>query len=350
MDMEENSYFSELGRDDPFVITEDQQYSITDYFDNEELSAFGVEESFFHNNCLPQDHIMIPRNSSTTSLLSASSTVETLPQNAMETPSQNHKKTPSPMLLTFGDSNSTSTTTTTAPGENINIIGAMNYNNNNMEDDNIISVSDHTKKKPTAPRRIRPPSQNYDHIIAERKRREQLSQQFVALSSIVPGLKKTDKTSVLGDTINYLKHLKEREKALEEQAMAQTMESMVLVKQSKVVIDEDDDDHHSNNDGDQVVVGSSSNIIEQPLPEIEAKFRDKHVLLRILCEKQKGVLSKILYELEKFNLAVTSTNVAPFGSLALDITIITEMRKDFNLSTKELVQLLGSALGRRPNK
>ncbi|KAL2241486.1 UNVERIFIED_CONTAM: Transcription factor bHLH18, partial [Sesamum indicum] len=38
--------------------------------------------------------------------------------------------------------------------------------------------------------RIRPPSQTYDHIIAERRRREQLSQLFVALSTIVPGLEK----------------------------------------------------------------------------------------------------------------------------------------------------------------
>lgn len=36
----------------------------------------------------------------------------------------------------------------------------------------------------------RPPSQAQDHIIAERKRREKLSQKFIALSAIVPGLKK----------------------------------------------------------------------------------------------------------------------------------------------------------------
>ncbi|GER30758.1 basic helix-loop-helix (bHLH) DNA-bindingsuperfamily protein [Striga asiatica] len=38
--------------------------------------------------------------------------------------------------------------------------------------------------------RIRGPSQSYDHIIAERRRREQLNQLFVALSGLVPGLKK----------------------------------------------------------------------------------------------------------------------------------------------------------------
>lgn len=36
----------------------------------------------------------------------------------------------------------------------------------------------------------RPPSHAQDHIIAERKRREKLGQRFIALSAIVPGLKK----------------------------------------------------------------------------------------------------------------------------------------------------------------
>lgn len=53
--------------------------------------------------------------------------------------------------------------------------------------DDVAKTSQGTKKTNA---RTRPPSQTYDHIIAERKRREQLSQRFVALSAIVPGLKK----------------------------------------------------------------------------------------------------------------------------------------------------------------
>jgi hypothetical protein len=36
----------------------------------------------------------------------------------------------------------------------------------------------------------RNPIQARDHVMAERKRREKLSQRFIALSSILPGLKK----------------------------------------------------------------------------------------------------------------------------------------------------------------
>lgn len=51
-----------------------------------------------------------------------------------------------------------------------------------------------SKKKVQEPRRvssvIRDPSHAKDHVIAERKRREKLNQRFIALSALVPGLKK----------------------------------------------------------------------------------------------------------------------------------------------------------------
>ncbi|KAL3813730.1 hypothetical protein ACJIZ3_014998 [Penstemon smallii] len=187
-----------------------------------------------------------------------------------------------------------------------------------------------TVKKAT---RVRPASQTYDHIIAERKRREQLSQRFVALSTIVPGLKKMDKTSVLGDAIKYLKHLQERVKILEEQATKQTMESVVLVKKSQITAEDEDSSGEESGTSD-----------EQPLPEIEARVCNNQMLIRIHCEKQKGVLINILSKVEKFNLSVLSSNVTPFGNLAIDITIIAEMEKQFTLTVKEVVKRLRATL------
>ncbi|KAK4477421.1 hypothetical protein RD792_016642 [Penstemon davidsonii] len=171
-----------------------------------------------------------------------------------------------------------------------------------------------TKKKS----RVRPPSQTYDHIIAERKRREQLSQLFIALSAIVPGLKKTDKSSVLGDAIKYLKHLQERVEKLEEQAANQTMQSAVLVKKSQII----EEDEGSSDEK----CGTSE---EQMLPEIEARVCSNNILLRIQCEKHKGVLVNLLSKLDTLDLVVVSTNVIPFGNLALDITIIAEVSSFF---------------------
>jgi hypothetical protein len=150
-------------------------------------------------------------------------------------------------------------------------------------------------------------------------------------------VKQMDKTSVLGEAVKYLKTLQERVKTLEEQSTGQTIESVVLVKKSQLLLE--DEAVVSASSDENFVPGSS-----EPLPEIEARVCNKNVLLRIHCEKHKGVLVKILGEMEKLNLAIINTNVARFGSLALDITIIAEMEAEFCITVKDLVRSLRPAL------
>ncbi|GMY38858.1 transcription factor bHLH25-like isoform X2 [Fagus crenata] len=177
-------------------------------------------------------------------------------------------------------------------------------------------------------------SQTQDHIIAERKRREKLSQRFIALSAIVPGLKKMDKASVLGDAIKYLKQLQERVTTLEEQTKKKNMESVVFVKKTQLFADGDNSSSDKN---------SSSDPLDEPLPEIEARFCEKNVLIRIHCEKKKGLLEKSVTEIEKLHLTVINSSVMTFGSSALDITIIAQMDEEFCMTVKDLVRNLRSA-------
>ncbi|KAK6128562.1 hypothetical protein DH2020_037706 [Rehmannia glutinosa] len=254
------------------------------------------------------------------------STIQTTPPNSVP-----DRASSTPIILNFGNANENAAPQVNPrplnPDEEAAVSEVLRSQDPEEQSKQVQTTA--TKK----PSRIRPPSQTYDHIIAERKRREQLSQRFVALSTIVPGLKKMDKTSVLGDAIKYLKHLQERVKTLEEQATKHTMESVVLVKRSQIMAeDEGSSDEKS---------GTSD---EQPLPEIEARVCNRHILLRVHCEKQKGVLVNLLSKVEKLNLAVINTNVTPFGSLALDITIVAEMDKEFNLTVKEVVKRLRAAL------
>ncbi|KAJ1428971.1 Myc-type, basic helix-loop-helix [Sesbania bispinosa] len=171
-----------------------------------------------------------------------------------------------------------------------------------------------------------------DHVIAERKRREKLSQRFIALSAILPGLKKMDKASVLEDAIKYVKQLQEQVKNLEEKVTDKTVESAVFVKRS--ILFSDDDSSSSDENSDQ-----------QLLPEIEARVSGKDVLIRIHCDKHSGRASlALLSELEKNNLTVQSSSVLPFGNNALDITIVAQMNKEYNLKTKDLIRRLSQAL------
>ncbi|XP_028202495.1 transcription factor bHLH18-like [Glycine soja] len=54
-----------------------------------------------------------------------------------------------------------------------------------------------------------------DHIMSERKRRQLMAEIFIALSAIIPGSNKIDKSSVLSEAINYVKQLKGRIAVLE---------------------------------------------------------------------------------------------------------------------------------------
>ncbi|KAF8406154.1 hypothetical protein HHK36_008234 [Tetracentron sinense] len=182
----------------------------------------------------------------------------------------------------------------------------------------------------------RSPSHNKDHIIAERKRREKLNQRFIALSAIVPGLKKMDKASVLGDAIKHMKRLQEQVKTLEEQTMKRTTESVIYVKKSQL----------SDNDDTSCSDENSSSQSNEPLPEIEVRVSDKTILVRIHCEKRNGVLVKALDEIQKLHLTVVNSCAMPFGSSVLDISIIAQMDFEFCMTVKDLVRNLRSAFGK----
>ncbi|KAL0332388.1 UNVERIFIED_CONTAM: Transcription factor [Sesamum calycinum] len=138
---------------------------------------------------------------------------------------------------------------------------------------------------------------------------------------------------VLSDAIKYLEYLQQRVKMLEEQAANQTPRSVEAAeKPQKMVADKGSAEGNS---------GSSS---EQRLPEIEARFCNNNIRLKIQCEKVKGVVVKILDEVETLNLGVVSASVAPFGSSALDISIIAEMDKEFSMLPEDVVTALQGAL------
>ncbi|XP_065875922.1 transcription factor bHLH25-like [Euphorbia lathyris] len=169
---------------------------------------------------------------------------------------------------------------------------------------------------------IRNPSHAQNHTLAERKRRQKLSHQFIALSAILPTLNKKDKASVLGDAIKYVKQLEERVQVLEKQTKKRSVESVALVKKSHLSIDDD----FSSSDEKSI--------------EIEARVSEKDILVRIHCDKQQGVIPKILNQIENLNLSIINTSVLPFGNSTLHITIIAQMDAEFSMAVNDLVKNL----------
>lgn len=97
-------------------------------------------------------------------------------------------------------------------------------------------------------------------------------------------------------------------KTLEEQAVKKSTESIAFVKKS----------HLSTNNGITDANGSSSG---EAVQKIEAILEGKSILMRIHCEKKKGVLVKVLSEIEKLHLSVIDTGLVPFTNSSVNITV-----------------------------
>nr|CAB3501503.1 unnamed protein product [Digitaria exilis] len=167
-------------------------------------------------------------------------------------------------------------------------------------------------QQPQAPseRRSRAHWNTQEHVIAERKRREKMQQQFVALATIVPDLTKTDKISLLGSTIEYVKQLEEKVKTLEGQNARRTSEPTVFERKCRISTDSD----ASGSSGSAFAAGAFS-------PSVEASIHGDTVLLKINCKERRGVLVMIISELENQGLSIINTSVLPFTDSCLNITI-----------------------------
>ncbi|KAH9620802.1 hypothetical protein KSS87_012571 [Heliosperma pusillum] len=163
----------------------------------------------------------------------------------------------------------------------------------------------------------REPGECQNHIMAERQRRQNLSQCFIALSALIPGLKK------------------ERMKILEEENARRAVDSVTVVKRSRVTtVENESHSSTSHNSLDSCLTNDNQ------LPEIETRFVDTSVLIKIHCEMQTGVLPKIMNRIEKLNLIVTTINSMPFNNTTLDINILSEMEPDFDMRPQEVVAYL----------
>ncbi|XP_074308953.1 transcription factor bHLH25-like isoform X2 [Silene latifolia] len=206
------------------------------------------------------------------------------------------------------------------------------------------SNDDVSQKRPrrattkTTKRPRREPDECHSHIMAERQRRQNLSQRFIALSALIPGLKKMDKTSVLGEAITHMKELKEKMKILEEENAKKAVDSVVVVRKSRVTTVENES-HSSTSHSSP----ASCLTNDDQLPEIETRFVNKTVVIKIHCQMQTGVLPKIMNHIENLNLLVTTSNCMSFNNnTTLDINILSEMEPDFNMSPEEVVANLRS--------
>ncbi|WVZ21796.1 hypothetical protein V8G54_000340 [Vigna mungo] len=152
----------------------------------------------------------------------------------------------------------------------------------------------------------------------DRKQRQQkLRERFLALSATIPGFQKMDKTSILDKASNYVRELEQRVRELEQEV------------QSNKVCASSSSCYEVNSNGPNAI-----------LPEVKVRVLQKEVLIIVHCEKQKGIVLKILSHLENINLSVLNSSVLRFGKSTIDITIIAQMGEGYQMGVDELVETL----------
>uniref|UniRef100_A0ACD5WJ15 Uncharacterized protein n=1 Tax=Avena sativa TaxID=4498 RepID=A0ACD5WJ15_AVESA len=143
------------------------------------------------------------------------------------------------------------------------------------------------------------PSKN---LMAERRRRKRLNDRLAMLRSIVPTISKTDRTSILGDTIDYVKELTERIKTLEEEIGA-TPEELNLLKLNATK-------NFSGGSSDEMPMRNSTKFVVE-------KRGDGGASIEICCTTTPGVLLSTVSALEVLGLEIEQCVVSCFSDFGM---------------------------------
>ncbi|KAF0893290.1 hypothetical protein E2562_023929 [Oryza meyeriana var. granulata] len=169
------------------------------------------------------------------------------------------------------------------------------------------------------------PSKN---LMAERRRRKRLNDRLSMLRSIVPKISKMDRTSILGDTIDYVKELTERIKTLEEDIGA-TPEELDLLNTMK--------DSSSGNNNEMLVRNST---------KFDVEMRGSgSTRIEICCPANPGVLLSTVSALEVLGLEIEQCVMSCFSDFSMQASCLQEDGKRQVVSTDEIKQTLFRSAG-----
>ncbi|XAR62046.1 hypothetical protein NMG60_11016629 [Bertholletia excelsa] len=172
------------------------------------------------------------------------------------------------------------------------------------------------EKKNKAKRIDGQPSKN---LMAERRRRKRLNDRLSMLRSVVPKISKMDRTSILGDTIDYMKELLERINSLQEEieAGAGQLNLMSVFKDVKP---------------NEVLVRNS--------PKFDVERRDMDTRIEICCAGKPGLFLSTLTTLEALGLEIQQCVISCFNDFSMQASCSEELEQRGILSSEDIKQAL----------
>lgn len=193
---------------------------------------------------------------------------------------------------------------TTPPSFKVGMCMEENNNNNNK------SVKSKVKKIGGQPSK---------NLMAERRRRKRLNDRLSMLRSVVPKISKMDRTSILGDTIDYMKELLERINSLQEEIDVGSTQLNVM----SIFKDEKPND---------VLVRNS--------PKFDVERRNLDTRVEICCAGKPGLLLSTVTTLEALGLEIQQCVISCFNDFSLQASCSEEMDQRTLMSSEDIKQAL----------
>ncbi|KAJ1376223.1 Myc-type, basic helix-loop-helix [Sesbania bispinosa] len=163
------------------------------------------------------------------------------------------------------------------------------------------------------------PSKN---LMAERRRRKRLNDRLSMLRAIVPKISKMDRTSILGDTIDYMKELLEKINNL----------------QQEIEVDSD-----SNIAGIFKDV-KPNEILVRNSPKFEVE-RNVDTRIEICCAGKPGLLVSTVNTLEALGLEIQQCVISSFNDFTMQASCSEELERRTMLSSEDIKQALFRSAG-----
>ncbi|KAJ1380189.1 Myc-type, basic helix-loop-helix [Sesbania bispinosa] len=165
-------------------------------------------------------------------------------------------------------------------------------------------------KKPKSKRLEGQPSKN---LMAERRRRKRLNDRLSMLRSIVPKISKMDRTSILGDTIDYMKELLERIGKLQEEMEEGT---------------------------NQINLMGISKELKPNEVMFDVERRDQDMRISICCATKPGLLLSTVNTLEALGLEIHQCVISSFSDFSLQASCSEADGQRNCMSAEEIKQAL----------
>lgn len=161
------------------------------------------------------------------------------------------------------------------------------------------------------------PSKN---LMAERRRRKRLNDRLSMLRSVVPKISKMDRTSILGDTIDYMKELLMKINNLQEDIQEVGSDQLNLMTIFKDV--------------------KPNEILVRNSPKFDVERRNMDTRIEICCAGKPGLLLSTVTTIEALGLEIQQCVISCFNDFAMQASCSEEFDQRAIINSEDIKQAL----------